>query len=112
MMTLPRQARGDKHRETQNRDAFSDSNFIQTVRSTKTAEGFGSNYGAAGSHSVDRTEPPQAARVLAALYKKYNNSSYSSGGNNEEDNSLEDGEDGLDWLISLVFQDLLDWHNW
>ena len=48
------------------------SNYIQTVRSTKTALGFGSNYAAAGSKSVDRTEPPQAARVLLTLFRKYN----------------------------------------
>ena len=72
-------------------------NLVQTIRSTKTAEGFGSNYGAAGSHSVDRTEPPQAARVLATLYDKYN-ASYSDAGG-----------PGLDWVVELVFQDLLDW---
>ena len=71
-------------------------NFIQTVRSTKTAEGFGSNYGAAGSKSVDRTEPPQAARVLSVLYDKFN-ATY-------EDNYGA----GLDWLVELVFQDLLE----
>ena len=102
------------------------SNYISTVKSTKTAEGFGSNYGAAGcvtfgpnfhhsdcferavrghgclhgatfscprsygpiwcgyavltavsclafrSKSVDRTEPPQAARTLVTLYRKFN----------------------------------------
>ena len=44
------------------------SNYIQTVRSTKTAGGFGSNYGAAGSKSVDRTEPPQVCRRTAILH--------------------------------------------
>eukprot|EP01047_Picozoa_sp_COSAG01_P028953 COSAG01_NODE_1966_length_8778_cov_41.983176_4_plen_74_part_00 len=34
--------------------AIAISNYIQTVRSTKTAKGFGSNYGAGGSKSVDR----------------------------------------------------------
>ena len=70
---------------------------MQTVRSTKTAEGFGSNYGAAGSKSVDRTEPPQAARVLVALYDKYN-ATY-------KDTT---GSVGLNWLIALMFQDLLE----
>ena len=71
-------------------------NLVQTIRSTKTAEGFGSNYGAAGSHSVDRTEPPQAARVLATLYDKYNASYADAGG------------PGLNWLVELVLQDLLE----
>jgi len=71
-------------------------NFIQTVRSTKTAEGFGSNYGAAGSKSVDRTEPPQAARVLSVLYEKFNATYEDSFGA------------GLNWLVELVFQDLLE----
>lgn len=67
------------------------------MRSTKTAEGFGSNYGAAGSKSVDRTEPPQAARVLVALYDKYN-ATYQDA----------TGSIGLNWLIALMFQDLLE----
>ena len=70
---------------------------MQTVRSTKTAEGFGSNYGAAGSKSVDRTEPPQAARVLVALYDKYN-ATYTD----------TTGSVGLNWLVTLMFQDLLE----
>ena len=72
------------------------SNFIQTVRSTKTAKGFGSNYGAGGSKSVDRTEPPMAARVLKALYTKYKSSP----------------ENNLMWVVKLVMQDLLDWQDW
>ena len=76
------------------------SNYISTVRSTKTAKGFGSNYAAVGSKSVDRTEPPQAARVLLTLHKKYNATFVDSYGS------------GLDWLVELLFQDLLDWSNW
>ena len=69
---------------------------MQTVKSTKTAEGFGSNYGAAGSKSVDRTEPPQAARVLTVLYEKFNATYQDASG------------DGLNWLVELMFQDLLE----
>ncbi len=46
---------------------------------------------------MDRTEPPQAARVLVALYDKYN-ATY-------QDNT---GTFGLNWLIALMFQDLLE----
>ena len=44
--------------------------------------------------------PPQAARVLAALHHKYS-ASYTDGSGA-----------GLDWLVELHFQDLLDWFNW
>ena len=76
--------------------AIAISNFIQTVRSTKTARGFGSNYGAGGSKSVDRTEPALASRVLLALHSKYK------------------GSVALDvtWVVKLVLQDLLDWQEW
>ena len=71
------------------------SNFIQTVRSTKTAKGFGSNYGAGGSKSVDRTEPALASRVLLALHTKYKG-----------------GALDVTWVVKLVLQDLLDWQEW
>ena len=38
------------------------SNFIQVIRS-KTASGFVPNFAAAGSKSIDRTEPPVGAKV-------------------------------------------------
>jgi hypothetical protein len=44
--------------------AIAISNYIQTVRSTKTAKGFGSNYGAGGSKSVDRWATRSAGAQL------------------------------------------------
>jgi len=65
-------------------------NFIQIVRA-KTSNGFVPNYAAGGLKSVDRTEPPVGAMVLREMYKKYSNDT---------------------WLVELLFDDLLDWHNW
>ena len=39
---------------------------------------------------MDRTEPPIGSKTLLELYKKY----------------------GDKWMISLLFDDLLDWSNW
>ena len=68
------------------------SNLISTVRSTKTARGFGSNYAAGGSKSVDRSEPPQAARVLHTIVSE-------CGG-------------GCTWVAELLLDDLVDWSDW
>ena len=70
------------------------SNVISTIRSTKTARGFGSNYAAGGSKSVDRTEPPQAARVLHAIV--------------ENCEPLSD----CTWVVELLLDDLVDWSDW
>lgn len=65
------------------------SNIIQTVKS-KTAAGFVPNYAAATIKSYDRTEPPVGAKVLLELYRKW----------------------GDDWLVELLLDDLVDWHDW
>ena len=63
--------------------------LIQAVRA-KAAAGFVSNFEAGGQKSQDRTEPLVGARVLLALHKKY----------------------GDDWLVELLLDDFLDWHDW
>ena len=65
------------------------SNLIQVIRA-KTAKGFVPNYSAGGLKSQDRTEPPVGSRVLLEIYKRYKDT----------------------WLVRLLFDDLLDWHNW
>jgi len=69
--------------------AYAYSNFIQVVKS-KTAAGFVPNFSSAGQKSVDRTEPAIGANVLLKLYNKF----------------------GDRWLVELLFDDLLDWHDW
>eukprot|EP01062_Namystynia_karyoxenos_P016792 TRINITY_DN16186_c0_g1_i1.p1 TRINITY_DN16186_c0_g1~~TRINITY_DN16186_c0_g1_i1.p1 ORF type:complete len:784 (+),score=289.83 TRINITY_DN16186_c0_g1_i1:70-2352(+) len=65
------------------------SNLIQVIRS-KTNAGFVPNFSAAQRKSSDRTEPPIGAKVLLEIYRKYKD----------------------DWLVELLFDDLLDWSNW
>ena len=65
------------------------SNYIQVVRS-RTARGMVPNYSAGGTKSVDRTEPPIGAKVLVEMHGKY----------------------GDDWLVELLFDDLLRWSDW
>ena len=67
------------------------SNFIQVIRS-KTMEGFVPNFAAATRKSEDRTEPPIGAKVLLEMYRRWGSA----------DN----------WLVELLFDDLLDWSNW
>ena len=59
------------------------------VRS-RTARGMVPNYSAGGTKSVDRTEPPIGAKVLVEMHGKY----------------------GDDWLVELLFDDLLRWSDW
>lgn len=68
---------------------FAYSNFIQVVRS-RTAQGFIPNFSSAGEKSLDRTEPMIGAKVLLDLYTKYQDK----------------------WLVELLLDDLIDWHNW
>jgi hypothetical protein len=65
------------------------SNLIQVIKS-KSAAGFVPNFAAGLSRSDDRTEPPIGAKVLLELYKKWQD----------------------EWVIELLFDDLLDWSNW
>jgi putative isomerase len=65
------------------------SNLFQVVKS-KAAAGFVPNWSTGGAKSQDRTEPPVGGKVMLELYNKYNET----------------------WPIEVVFDDLLDWHNW
>eukprot|EP01079_Euglenida_sp_SAG-EU17-18_P002855 gene2855-3450_t len=65
------------------------SNYIQVIKS-KTVDGFVPNFAAAQVKSSDRTEPPIGAKVLLEMYTKYKDQ----------------------WLVKLLFDDLLDWSNW
>lgn len=65
------------------------SNLIQVVKS-KTAQGFIANFASAGEKSLDRTEPMIGAKVLLEIYKKW----------------------GDKWIVDLLLDDLIDWHNW
>jgi len=69
--------------------AIAYSNLIQVIRS-RTSRGFVPNYSAGGGKSVDRTEPPIGAKVLLEIYGKYKD----------------------EWLVSLLFDDLLKWNDW
>ena len=66
------------------------STLIQAAKSVKAAGGFVSNFQAGGAKSVDRTEPLVGAQVLSRIFAKY----------------------GDVWLIDLLFDDLMDWHDW
>ena len=65
------------------------SNLVQVIRS-KTAAGFVANFASAGQKSLDRTEPLIGAKVLLELYRKF----------------------GDVWIVELLLDDLIDWHNW
>jgi hypothetical protein len=60
------------------------------VIKTKTAQGFVPNFSSAGQKSLDRTEPMIGGKVLLDLYNKYKDK----------------------WIVELLFDDILDWHNW
>ncbi len=65
------------------------SNLIQVIRS-KSYAGFIPNYSAGMDKSLDRTEPPVGSKVLLSIYSRYQEL----------------------WLVQLLFDDLLDWHQW
>ena len=94
--------------------AIAISNTVQTVRSTKTARGFGSNYASGGSKSVDRTEPPQAARVLLELMRRYHNRPLPIKQQQQQQQQQQQlgGVEDLRWVVALLFDDLVDWHDW
>lgn len=51
------------------------------------------NFAAGGLRSQDRTEPPIGAKVLSDLVKKF-------------------GADRMGWVVTALFDDLLDWNDW
>jgi hypothetical protein len=68
------------------------SNLFQVLKS-KTASGFVPNFAAGGMRSQDRTEPPIGAKVTSDLVKKF-------------------GAARMEWVVEVVFNDLLDWNDW
>eukprot|EP00760_Papus_ankaliazontas_P027597 PhM_4_TR3401/c0_g1_i1/m.22627 len=67
--------------------AMAISNYLSVMRS-KTYSGFVPNYASRGAKSLDRTEPMIGVQVLTELSSLY------------------------PWLVDLVVDDLIDWHNW
>eukprot|EP00966_Prymnesium_polylepis_P252879 5845805-Prymnesium_polylepis.1 len=64
------------------------STLIQVVKA-KSAEGFVPN-GWAPTRKSTHSQPPVGAKVLLEMYNKF----------------------GDDWLVELLFDDLIDWSNW
>jgi Trehalase len=72
--------------------AFAISNLFQVVKS-KTAAGFIPNLAGGGKKTQDRSEPPIGAKVTLVLVEKF-------------------GPSRTQWVVDVVFDDLLDWNDW